>query len=257
MMDLWRKDWPWLYLPLKSIAVLGIAGSLALPVAGFVMTGTFCSWCLASNLAFILLSLLILKRLELQDSVEDEKEGPAYAVMFGGMLLMLSVPFWPRSTSCYELSYDDSKHLRAAVGSEIGEDTILVFTDPACGHCHATIPTFVKKAEAAGKKVVALWTPLIPASQSGEVAMYGTIAHWQGFGSSFMTKEHGPNGLQSTLKVAKEEFTADEKTLVSARGVVASNIRLFQALKAKGTPSFAQIKKGRICVDLDARNLLK
>lgn len=256
MMDLWRKDWPWLNLPLKSAAILGFAASLALPAAGFGMTGSFCSWCLASNLVFVLISLRLLFNKEELESDHVVKEAPAYGIMLAGMMLMLSVSFWPRTSSCFELSFEDQKHLRAALGEEMTEDTILVFTDPACGHCHATVPSFVKKAKAAGRKVAALWTPVLPASLSGEVAMYGTIAHWQGYGEAFILKEHGPSALETTLQVAKEEFAADEKTLLRARGVVMSSLKLFKERKLKGTPSFAQIRNGKLCMDLDPRKLV-
>ncbi len=256
MMDLWRKDWPWLNMPLKATAVIGFVGSLALPAAGFSMTGVFCSWCLASNLVFLVISLLILVAKEERETALKVQEWPSYVVMFSGLLFMLSVPFWPRTSRCIELSDRDLAHLKTAVGGDLKSEFIFVFTDPACGHCHATVPTFVKKAKEAGRTVVALWTPVIPASQSGEVGMYGSIAHWQGYGESFMMNEHGPNAMVNTLKVAKAEFPADEEMLIRARGLVASNLRLFQELKLKGTPSFAQVREGRLCVGLDARKLI-
>lgn len=256
MMDLWRNDWPWLNLPLKAAAVIGFIGSLALPAAVFSMTGAFCTWCLATNLVFLVISMAVL--LPKTEKAEEQKaqEWPSYLVMFSGLALMLSVPFWPRTSPCFELNQRDLAHLKTAVGGDLMADIIFVFTDPACSHCHATIPTYVKKAKEAGRTVVALWTPVIPASQSGEVAIYGSIAHWQGFGDTFMMKEHGPNNIASTVAVAKAEFTADEAILIKARGLVASNLRLFQELKLKGTPSFAQVRDGKLCVDLDARKLL-
>lgn len=257
MMDLWRKDWPWLTQPLKAAAIIGFIASLGLPAAGFSMTGSFCSWCLVSNALFCWISLKILLGKPTEKPEGPVKEGPSYAVMFGGLILMLSVPFWPVISRCRELSQKDMKHLRAAVGGDINEDMIFVFTDPACGHCQSAVPGFVKKAREAGKSVVALWSPIMPASKSGEVCMYGSIAHWQGYGESFMMNGHGTGSLENVLKVAIEEFPANNEVLLKARGVIMSNMKLFQEMKLKGTPSFARVKDGRLCADLDARQILK